>query len=393
MAPYDTPVASRRAFLAGAGGLVIAVTLPIKTRAQSGAAAVLGGEAAATTYAPNAFVRIGADNLVTVLIKHIEFGQGPFTGLATLVADELDADWSQIRAEHSPSDASIYGNAAFGGMQGTGGSTAMASSYMVMRQAGAAARAMLVSAAATAWGVPAPEITVSKGVIAHAASGRTGKFGEFAEAAAGLTPPAEPPLKSPDKFVYIGKETPKLDTVAKSTGEAIFTLDVYREGMLTAVVAHPRKFGASVASFDDAAARAVPGVVDVRKTSAGVAVYARNSYAALKGRKALKVTWSDGSAETRSSDAIAQERIDKAKRRGATAGESGAIDDAFASAATTLEAEYVFPYLAHAPMEPLDAVIERSADGGVEVWMGSQIQSGDHPAIAGVCGLEPAKVK
>ena len=393
MAPYDTPVASRRAFLAGAGGLVIAVTLPFKTRAQSGAAAVLGGEATAATYAPNAFVRIGADNLVTVLIKHIEFGQGPFTGLATLVAEELDADWSQIRAEHSPSDASIYGNAAFGGMQGTGGSTAMAASYMVMRQAGAAARAMLISAAATAWGVPASEVTVSKGVISHAASGRSGKFGEFAEAAAGLTPPAEPKLKTPDKFVFIGKTVPKLDTVAKSTGEAVFTLDVYREGMLTAVVAHPRKFGASIASFDDAAARAVPGVVDVKKISDGVAVYGRNSYAALKGRKALKVTWSDSAAETRSSDAIAQERIDKAKQRGALAGESGAIDDALASAATTLEAEYVFPYLAHAPMEPLDAVIERSADGGVEVWMGSQIQSGDHPTIAGVCGIEPAKVK
>lgn len=393
MAPYDTPLASRRSFLAGAGGLVIAVALPLAGRAQSGAAAVLGGKAAETVYAPNAFIRIGTDNLVTVLIKHIEFGQGPFTGLATLVADELDADWSQIRAEHAPANAALYGNAAFGGMQGTGGSTAIAASFMVMRQAGAAARAMLVAAAAKAWGVPASGITVSKGVISHTASGRSGKFGEFAEAASALTPPENPILKTPDKFVYIGKSIPKLDTGMKSTGEAIFTLDVYREGMQTVVVEHPSKFGAIVASFDDAATRAVPGVVDVKKISDGVAVYARNSYAALKGRKALKVTWGEGGAETRSSDAIAQERMERVKQRGAVAGQHGDVDAALGSAMTTLEAEYVFPYLAHAPMEPLDVVIERSADGGVEVWMGSQIQSGDQPVIASVCGLEPTRVK
>lgn len=393
MAPYDTSAPSRRAFLSGAGALIISVSLPVKTRAQSGAASILGGEGVASVHAPNAFIRIGTDNLVTVLIKHIEFGQGPFTGLSTLVAEELDADWSQIRAEHAPADAALYGNAAFGGIQGTGGSTAMAASFMVMRQAGAAARAMLVAAAADAWGVPTAQIAVSKGVIRHVASGRTGSFGEFAEAASKLTPPAEPKLKTPDKFVYIGKSVPKIDTVAKSTGEAVFALDVYRDGMQTVVIEHPHKFGAKVASVDDAAARAVPGVIDVKTAGFGVAVYARNTYAALKGRKALKVVWDDGGAETRSSYAMTREWLEKVKTRGAVAREAGSVDEALAGAATTLEAEYAFPYLAHAPMEPLDAVIARGEDGGVDVWMGSQIQTLDQGTIAQVCGVEPAQVR
>ena len=393
MTPYDGPTASRRSFIAGAGGLMIGVILPLRARAQSGAEAVLGGEGGATQFAPNAFIRISPDNLVTILIKHIEFGQGPFTGLATLVADEMDADWSQIRAEHAPANAELYGNVLFGGIQGTGGSSAMAASFEVMRKAGAAARAMLVAAAAETWDAPANAITVSKGVIAHAASGKQGSFGEFAEAAAAQTPPAAPVLKTPDKFVYIGKDTPKLDTGMKSTGEAVFSLDVYREGMLTVVVAHPLKFGATVASFDPAAARAVQGVTDVKQIGAGAAVYASNTFAALKGRKAMKVSWNENAAETRSSQAIEDKLRDSVKSRGAVAGEKGAVDDALAAASTTLEAEYVFPYLAHAPMEPLDAVVERAADGGVEVWMGSQIQTMDQGVIAEICGVEPAEVK
>ena len=393
MAPFDSPKTSRRAFLAGAGGLVVAVSLPVKSRAQSGAQTVLGGAGdAEAVFAPNAFVRVSPDNTVTVLIKHIEFGQGPWTGLSTLVADEMDADWSQIRAEHAPANVELYANAAFG-IQGTGGSTAIAVSYDLMRRAGAAARAMLVAAAAEAWGAPAAEITVAKGVIRHEASGREGNFGDFAEAAADQTPSEEPTLKTPDQFVYIGKDVPKLDTGPKSTGEAMFTLDVYRDGMLTAVVEHPRKFGAAVASFDDAKTKEVAGVRDVKQISNGVAVFADNTYAALKGRKALSVSWNDSGAETRSSDEIADERLESVRSRGAVASEKGSVDDGLAAASTRHEAEYVFPYLAHAPMEPLDAVIERHEDGGVEVWMGSQLQTGDQQAIAQVCGLEPAQVR
>lgn len=394
MAPFDAPAPSRRAFLAGASGLLISVALPVKSRAQSGAERVLGGgEHGENLFAPNAFVRVSPDNTVTVLIKHIEFGQGPWTGLATLVADEMDADWAQIRAEHAPSNAELYANAAFGPIQGTGGSTAMAVSYDLMRKAGAAAKAMLVAAAAERWGIGADSIRVANGVVSHAASGRSATFGELTEAAAAQTPPENPTLKTPDQFIYIGKDIPKLDTGAKSTGAAMFSLDIYRDGMLTVVSAHPRKFGAKPGSFDASKALEVAGVEDVKQVGDSVAVYARNSYAALKGRKALEISWDESAAETRSSDAIAQERIDAVKNAGATAGEKGAVEGALASAATTLEAEYVFPYLAHAPMEPLDGVIERAEDGGVEVWMGSQIQTGDHMAIAQVCGVGPEKVK
>ncbi len=393
MAPYDTPTASRRAFLAGSGGLVVAAVLPLKGRAQSGAARAFTPLAGEEGYAPNAFLRIGSDNIVTILIKHIEFGQGPWTGLATLVADELDADWSQIRAEHAPANAALYGNAVLGGIQGTGGSTAIAASFMIMRQAGAAAKAMLVAAAAEAWSVSAAEISVSKGMISHPATGRTGAFGEFAEAAAAQTAPENPVLKTPDQFVYIGKDMPKLDTGAKSTGAAMFTLDVYRENMQTVVVERPKKFGAKPASFDDAGARAVPGVVDVKQLSAGVAVYAQNTYAALKARKALDVAWDDSEAETRSTEALAQERLERARQRGAVANELGDVDQALSGAETVLEAEYVFPYLVHAPMEPLDAVIARGADGGVDVWMGSQIQTLDQGTVAAVCSVDPSMVR
>lgn len=375
---------SRRDFLAASSGLIVAAVLPLRTRAQG----------APSDFEPNAFIRIAPDNIVTVFVKHIEFGQGPFTGLATLVAEELDADWSQMRAEAAPADVKLYANALFG-VQGTGGSTAIASSYEPMRKAGAAAKAMLVAAAAEAWDAPVNEIAVTKGVIRHAASGREGQFGDFAEAAAAQTPPENPALKTRDQFKLIGTSLPKLDSSAKSDGSATFTLDVYRDNMLTAVVAHPDKFGAVVGAFDDAAARAVPGVVDVRKTGRGIAVYGENTFAALRGRAALDITWDDSGAETRSTAALAQDFIAAVQKPGAVAAARGDIDSAFdektVGDATILEAEYVFPFLAHAPMEPLDGVIEQRGEE-VEVWMGSQIQTTDHQVLAGVLGVEPAAI-
>ncbi len=379
---------SRRKFLAGSGALVVGASLPLGSRLHAATATTNGAP-----FAPNAFVRIDEDSTVTVIVKHIEFGQGPFTGLATMVAEELDADWSQIRAESAPANAALYANAAFG-VQGTGGSTATASSYMPMRQAGAAARAMLVNAAARAWKVPAGEITVSKGVISHRASGKQGTFGDFARLAATEEVPAEPVLKSPDQFTMIGRDTPKLDTQAKSRGQATFTLDVYRPGMLTVVVAHPTRFGAKVAGVDDAAARAVPGVVDIRRISAGVAVYGRDTYSALQGRKALKIEWDDTAAEKRSSKQIEEAWLAAADLGvGLVAGAHGNIDAGFGAGTRTFDAEYVFPYLAHAPMEPLDGVIELGEDGHLDVWMGSQLQTVDQGTIAAVSGIEPSKVR
>ena len=231
---------SRRTMLKGASALVIGLYLPAAARAQSGAAQVFKPDGGAATFAPNAFVRVGADDVVTVLSKHIEFGQGPYTGLATLVAEEMDADWSKMRVEAAPSDPQVYKNLAFG-IQGTGGSTAIANSYDQLRQAGATARAMLVQAAAKAWNVPASEITVDRGLIRHGRSNRQGRFGQFAEAAARLPVPDNVALKDPAKFRLIGRDgaVKKLDSAAKSNGTAQFTIDIREPGMLTVVVARP----------------------------------------------------------------------------------------------------------------------------------------------------------
>lgn len=386
---------SRRAFVGGAAGLTIAVMLPTGgARAQSGAAAVMRPDRETSPdsdFAPNAFVRIAPDNTVTVLVKHIEFGQGPFTGLATLVAEELDADWNQMEAVAAPANAELYKNLAFG-LQGTGGSTAIANSYEQMRKAGAAARAMLVEAAAKSWGVSGDEISVEKGVIKHSASGRTSDFGALADAAAKLEPPSDPKLKDPKEFKLIGTKLPKLDSRSKSTGTAIFTLDIYRKDMKTVAVAHPPVFGAKVTSVDDSAARAIDGVEDVQQLPSGVAVYARNTYAAFRGRDALKIEWDTSEGETRSSDEMYKTWSQAARTANKIVESKGDVGEALKTADRVFEAEYLFPFLAHAPLEPLDAVIE-VRNGQADLWMGSQLQTVDKSTAAGVLGIDPKKVR
>lgn len=378
---------SRRAFLRGAGSLIVALSLPMPGR-------VFAQDAAATApVPPNAFVRLGADDTVTVIVKHIEFGQGPLTGLATLVAEELDADWAQVRGELAPANAQYYGNLLLGDVQGTGGSTAMPNSFIQMRKAGAAIRAVLVQAAAEAWDVPAEEITVAKGIISHEASGNQSGFGALAEAAAALTPPQDPPLKSPDQWVLIGTDLHKLDTDDKTDGRAIFGLDQYPEGLQTVVIARPPAFGATVASIDDAAALAVPGVRAVHQIPQGVAVYADSTFAALRGRDALTVEWDEASAETRDSAALSAMVAEAAKQDGLTVEEEGGDLAAALSAegATAHEAEFEFPFLAHAPMETLDGVIV-TGEGKAHAAYGCQFPGIDHPTIAGILGLEPQNV-
>lgn len=386
-----TVLTSRRAFLSGLG-LVIGVTLAPRGFAAD---ALLRGTPADVTGADvfNAFVRVAPDGTVTVLSKHIEFGQGPYTGLATLVAEEMDADWSQMRAAAAPADDAVYANLMFG-LQGTGGSTAIANSFEQMRKAGATARAMLVAAAAEAWDVPAAEITVAKGRIRHEASGRESGFGELAERAATMPAPEDQVLKDPADFVLIGTDRPKLDTLEKSTGAAVYTIDVLAEEMLVAMVAHPEHFGATVGAFDDTAARAVPGVVDVREVPQGVAVYAESTWAALKGRAALRVDWDVAGAETRSSGKIEDDYRALFREAGQDASRAGDPEAAFAAeGVTVVEREIVFPFLAHAPMEPLDAVLMRNADGSIDCFNGAQFPGQDKAAIAEVCGVDPADVR
>ncbi|MGE3987870.1 molybdopterin cofactor-binding domain-containing protein [Pseudorhodoplanes sp.] len=381
---------SRRSLLQGAAGLVIAFHLPREVRAQASPAPA----APDAVFAPNAFIRIAPDNTVTILSKHIEFGQGPFTGLATIVAEELDADWSQMRADHAPADAKLYNNTAFGPIQGTGGSTAIANSWDQLRQAGATARAMLVQAASNEWKVPAAEITVEGGVIRHAATKREGRFGQFADAAAKLPAPENVRLKDPANFKLIGKDggLHRLDTVAKTNGTAQFTIDIREPDLLTVVVAHPDRFGAKVAKVDDTEARKVPGVVDVKVLPSGVAVYANGTWPAIKARDLLKITWDDSAAEKRGTAQIIEDYRALARKPGLVAGKHGDLEGTLSKASRVIEAEYVFPYLAHAPMEPLDGYL-RYGDGKALARFGSQFQTFEQATIAGVLGLKPQQVE
>ncbi|MBK8117862.1 MAG: xanthine dehydrogenase family protein molybdopterin-binding subunit [Sulfuritalea sp.] len=387
--------ASRRNFLQGAAGLTLGFYLPaIAAPAAAGKAAPSATPASADTptFAPNAFLRVGVDNSVTVIAKHLEMGQGSYTGLATILAEELDADWKTVRVEGAPADATRYNNLFWGPAQGTGGSNAMANSWDQLRQAGATGRAMLVSAAARRWKVPAKEITVREGIVSHPPSKRRLHFGELAEAAASEAVPAKVALKDPKDFRLVGKHAPRKDSVDKTNGRAIFTQDIQLPGMRVAVVAHPPRFGATVRGFDAKAARRVKGVTDVVQIPTGVAVLATDTWSAKKGRDALSVDWDESRAFRLGSEEILARYREMAKLPGLVAHKSGDADQAFAAAASIVKAAYDFPYLAHAAMEPMDCVIQLNAQG-CEVWNGEQMHTGDQSQLAGIFGLKPEQVK
>ena len=383
------PALSRRTFLksaaAGAGVFLIGVHVPFATRA-------IAQEATPPPNVdPNMFLRIDPDGTVTIISKHFEMGQGASTGMATLVAEELGADWSKVRIAFAPNNPKVYNNLAFGTFQGTGGSTATAEAWEQMRTVGAGARMMLVAAAAARWGVSPNEITVDKGVVAHSASGKRASFGDLAVEAMQVPVPTDVPLKTPKEWKLIGSRLPRLDSVAKTTGTAMFAMDVRRPGMLTAVVARPPRFGATVASFDAAPAKAITGVVDVVQVPSGVAVLAKDTWSAMRGRDALKVTWDESKAETRSTEEMLAEYRKLAATPGLNAGRRGDAATKLASAAKTVEAEFTLPFLAHAPMEPMNGVMELRADGA-EIWSGCQLHSIDEIVAAQVLGFQPAQI-
>ena len=338
-APPSPFVLTRRRLLqtsAASGlGLVIGFYLPGATRT-----AVRKGEG--RPFAPNAFLRIAPDNTVTVVAKHFEMGQGTYAGLATILAEELDADWSQIRVESAPADVERYQNLFFG-MQGTGGSTAIANSWDQHREAGAMARAMLVAAAARDWGFDAGEIAVQKGVVSHAGTNRRATFGDLASKAADIPAPKEVKLKDPKDFQLVGKRAPRVDSASKTDGSAVFTMDFSLPGMMTAVIARPPRFGGKVKSFDASAARRIRGVADVVQVPSGVAVLARDFWAARKGREALKIEWDESGAEKRGTDELFAEYRKLAERPGRITRRDGDATAAIGGAAKTFEAIYEFP--------------------------------------------------
>ncbi len=375
-------------------GLTLGLHLPAPAAQDlaAGPGIAGGAERAAASFEPNAFVRIGTNDVVTVIVKHLEMGQGTYTGLPTLVAEELDARWDQVRAEGAPADAKRYNNLFWGPAQGTGGSTAMANSYEQMRQAGAAARHMLVAAAAELWQVPAAEIQVRDGSLTHGE--HRASFGELAEAAASQPVPTEVRLKDPAQFRLIGNPTlRRKDADGKLDGSARFTQDVRLPGMLTALVAHPPRFGAKLKSFDPAPALGVPGVEQVVAIPSGVAVLGQDFWSAKLGRDALTTTiaWDESDAFRLGSDEILAQYRDLAQQPGKVARTEGDAEAALADATQVLEAEFSVPYLAHAAMETLDCVI--APDGqGVRVLNGEQFQTADQAAMARVLGLEPGQV-
>ena len=377
---------SRRTFLKVSAGTSAGLMLGVSFTAPS----ALAQQASDSSLEFNAFVSISPDNTVKVLIKHLEMGQGVYTGLATCVAEELDAAWDQVICEHAPADVTKYANLLMG-QQGTGGSTAMANSFMQMRQAGAAARAMLVAAAAALWQVDASEIAVSNGVVSHGNHSAT--FGELAVAAAQQPTPdrSSLTLKTPADFKLIGQDNTLRKDVGKHNGTAIYTQDVKLPGMLTAVVAHPPRFGAKVKSFDASAALARRGVQQVFEIDNGIAVVASDYWSATKARELLQIEWDNSAAETRSSTDILAQYRDLVETTGAVAESHGNPDAVLSQASDVTELMFEYPYLAHAQMEPMNCVAQVN-DDAAEMWYGCQSPTSDKAAIAQLLGTSGDKV-
>ena len=382
---------SRRAFLqvVGLGTVGFAVGCSAQNTADD-SGVPLDTAAPAETSELNAFVKVASDNSITVVVKHIEMGQGSSTGLTTLVAEEMDASWDQMRWEPAPANNDVYMNFAFG-IQNTGGSTAIANSYMQMRQMGAAARAMLVDAAAAEWGVAASEISVSGGTMSHP-SGKSGTYGEFAEAASAMTPPAEPALKSPEDFNLIGQNVPRLDKAGKVAGAPVFTIDYTPEDAIHVAMIRAPKHGATVASFDAAEALEMPGVSNCVQTPVGIAVAADSFYNALNASRSVVVDWDDSAAANQSSSELLANLKTLAETPGIPVRDEGDVENALGEAHQVITASYDFPFLAHASMEPMNATVQ-IANGFVDIWTASQSPYGDQLAAAQVVGVPPENVR
>lgn len=337
----------------------------------------------------NAWIRIAPDGTVTIQIDKSEMGQGVETSLAMLAADELDADWSRVKIAFAPvGDA--YKNRVFGS-QGTGGSTSIRGSYLPMRTAGAAARHMLVTAAATLWGVDPSTCRTENGEVLHPPTGKRASYGNLTEKAAAVPVPEDPALKTPDQFRLIGKPIPRLDSGPKAAGKAEFGIDVRRPGMLVATVVRCPVLGGKPQKWDAAAASAVKGVKKVLAVSGGVAVVAEHFWAAKKGAEALAVTWDEGPGAAISSEKIARDAALLAKKPGVVAETRGDVEKALKGAATKLEAVYELPFQAHATMEPMTCTAEVRADGA-DLWVGTQSQETAQKVAAKITGLPLASV-
>ena len=381
----------RRQFFKVGAALGAGLTLAFHLTPTRGARLVIKTPAG-VSFAPNAFIRIAPDNKVTVLVKHLEMGQGVNTGLPALVAEELEVPWESIRVESAPADPKLYNNLLWGPMQGTGGSTAMANSYEQLRKAGATAREMLLEAGARHWKVSRSKLKAESGHVLNMTNGQRLPYGQLVEAAAQLEVPDQVELKPIKDCKVIGKGFKRTDTRAKSDGSAKFGQDLFLPGMLTAVVARPPRFGDKLKRFEATKALALPGVKAVFEIPAGVAVVASDTWSAIKGREALILEWQAGPAAGTSSQTIMASYRELAKQPGNVARKEGDADAVLAGASKRITAEFEVPYLAHAPMEPLNCVVQVK-QGSCEIWTGDQAQTMDQNNAAAVLGIKPEQVR
>ncbi len=378
---------SRRNFLVGAGVASTALFVGLGPGKSWAAADDITGL--------NPFIRVDSDGIVTAIVKHFEMGQGTTTGLTTLIAEELDADWEQIQIDFAPANDKLYANLLFGS-QGTGGSTAIANSYLQYRKAGAAAREILVKAAAIKWGVSPAGVSVKNGILSH--GDKTAHFGEVLQKAVTLSPSKEPRLKSKEEFTLIGNPNlNRKDSAAKTNGTAIFAMDVKVPGMVYACVAHSPKFGATVTSFSVEKAKGVAGFIDAKMlpTKTGVVVYAKNTWAAKQARGQLDVSWDDAQAETRSTQALSKAHADllgSPQHKATKSTDFGKTGKAIEGAEKVVEADFFAPFLAHEPMEPLNCVIEPT-ENGVRLHDGCQFPGITKPTLAAILKLKPEQVE
>jgi isoquinoline 1-oxidoreductase subunit beta len=375
---------SRRSFLAtsaaAGGGLVLSLSLP------------LGSSEAANSesFAPNAFIRIGGDGQIVLTMPYVEMGQGTYTSIPMLIAEELEVGLDKVRLEHAPPNEKLYRNPLLG-VQATGNSNAMRGAWKPLREAGAAARILLVEAAAKRWGADARTCRAQDGEVIHVPTGRKLKYGELAADAAKMPAPGNVALKSPDEFKLIGTPAKRLDVTAKVNGTAVYGIDARPPGVKIATLAQSPVAGGRVKSLDEAAAKAVKGVRQVVRLDDAVAVVADHMGAAKKGLEALKVDWDDGpNAEVATAD-IAKELEQATLGPGAVAQNIGDADKAMATAATKLEAIYQVPFLAHATMEPMNCTVDVRKDE-CEIWLGTQAIARVQAMAAKAAGLPVDKV-
>ncbi|WP_420964688.1 molybdopterin cofactor-binding domain-containing protein [Bradyrhizobium sp. B120] len=377
---------SRRNFLRASaiagGGLLLSVSLPFASRE--------GEAAAAGDFAPNAFIRIGGDGKVVLTMPYVEMGQGTYTSIPMLIAEELEIGLTQVQLEHAPPSDKLYANPLLG-VQATGNSNAMRGAWQPMRKAGATAKAMLVAAAAKRWNVEAGSCRAENGEVHHAASGRKLGYGELAADAAQMPVPENVTLKSPAEFKLIGTPAKRLDTPSKINGSAVYGIDARPPGVKIATLAQSPVFGGRIKRVDDAAAKAVNGVRQIVKLDDAVAVVADHMGAAKKGLAALTIEWDEGAHAKLATSDIARELEAATTKPGAVAQNIGDADKALAGAATKLEATYQLPFLAHATMEPMNCTVHVRADG-CEIWVGNQALSRVQAVAAKMLDLPPEKV-